>query len=275
MARIFEIVPNLSEGRDLRIIDKAASAAERCGAKVLHRTSDSVHHRSVLTIAGAAKEALDASVAIAGVAFEMIDLRAHSGVHPRMGALDVLPFVPLGSATMEEAVALAHRAGAIIWERHRVPSFYYGYAARREDRVALPNVRPHPSGPPDEGDTSAHPSAGAIAIGARALLIAFNIDLESADLRLARAIARTIRERDGGLRTLRALGLPLGDGTVQVSLNVTHEHATPLYRVVNVVRALAAERGVRVRRCELIGCIPRDAVRSAALYALGVEEDAP
>jgi glutamate formiminotransferase len=272
MARIFEIVPNLSEGRNLRTIDEAASLCERCDAKVLNRTSDAVHHRSVLTIAGTAKAVLDAAVAIAGVAVERIDLRGHSGVHPRMGALDVLPFVPLGSATMDEAVALAHRAGAIIWERYRVPSFYYGYAARSEDRFALPSVRPRPSGPPDEGELPAHESAGAIAIGARHLLVAFNVDLETESIDVARSIAQSVRERDGGFRTLRALGLPIGNGSVQVSLNVTCERATPLYLLVNVIRALAAERGVRVSRCELIGCVPLEAVRSAALYALGVEE---
>lgn len=272
MARIFEIVPNFSEGRDLRTIDEAVSVCERCEAKVLNRTSDSVHHRSVLTIAGSAKSVLDAAIAITGVAVERIDLRRHSGVHPRMGALDVLPFVPLGSATMDEAVALAHQAGDAIWRRYRVPSFYYGYAARRQERFALPSVRPHPTGPPDEGVLPAHESAGAIAIGARELLIAFNVYLETDDIEIARSIARSVRERDGGLRTLRALGLPIGAGVVQVSLNVTCERATPLYLIVSVVRALAAERGVRVSRCELIGCVSREAVRSAALYALGVEE---
>lgn len=272
MARIFELVPNLSEGRDLRTIDEAVNAIERCGAKVLHRTSDAIHHRSVLTVAGGAQEVLDASMALAGVALERIDLRAHSGIHPRMGALDVLPFVPLGTATMDEAVALAHQAGAGIWKRYGVPSFYYGNAARREDRKPLPNVRPNPVGPPDEGNLARHPTAGAIAIGARGILVAFNIYLESGDLNIARGIASAIRERDGGLGTLRALGLPIGNGLVQVSLNVTSESATPLYRLVNVVRALAADRGVRVLRCELIGCVPLNVVRSAALYALGVEE---
>jgi glutamate formiminotransferase len=272
MARIFEIVPNLSEGRDLRTIDEAVIVSERCGAKVLNRTSDPIHHRSVLTIAGTAKAVLDAAVAVAGVAVERINLRSHCGVHPRMGALDVLPFVPLGSAAMDEAVALAHRAGTIIWDRYRVPSFYYGYAARRAERFLLPNVRPRPTGPPDEGELPVHETAGAVAIGARHLLVAFNVDLETGDLGIARSIARSVRERNGGFRSLRALGLALDNDCVQVSLNVTCERATPLYLVVNVVRALAAERGVRVRRCELIGCIPCEAVRSAALYALGVEE---
>lgn len=272
---LFELVPNLSEGRDAATIDLAVDAAEQCGAHVLHRTSDPVHHRSVLTIAGAARQVLDAAIAIAGVALERIDLRGHAGVHPRMGALDVLPFVPLGSATMAQSVALAHQAGEQIWQRYRIPSFYYGEAAMRPERRLLADVRPHPVGPPDAGDIAAHPSAGAIAIGARGLLVAFNIELATGDLAVARRIAGTIRERDGGLRTLRALAFRLRNDLVQLSLNVTDERATPLYRIVQVVRGLAAERGVAVHRSELIGCVARSALESAALYALGVEEPGP
>jgi glutamate formiminotransferase / 5-formyltetrahydrofolate cyclo-ligase len=272
---IFEIVPNLSEGRDASTIDRAVTAAERCGAKVLHRTSDPVHHRSVITIAGERGPACDAAVAIAGIALERIDLRRHTGVHPRMGALDVLPFVPLGAATMAQAVEVAHEAGRRIWSRYKIPSFYYGEAALSPQRRSLPDVRPNPIGPPDVGTLPFHPSAGAIAIGARGPLVAFNIELDTDDLRVARAIARRIRARDGGLRTVRAMAFPLRKGAVQVSLNVTDERATPLYRVFEVVRSLAADRGVSIVRGELIGCIPRSAVTSAALYALGVEESAP
>ncbi|HLY00962.1 MAG TPA: glutamate formimidoyltransferase [Candidatus Cybelea sp.] len=267
---LFEIVPNLSEGRDASTVAAAIEAVESTGARVVNASSDTVHHRSVLTIVGDGETLVNAAVALAGVALERIDLLAHSGVHPRIGALDVLPFVPLRNATLPEAAALAHRAGAEIWRRYRVPSFYYGAAARAPERRLLPAIRRNTEWAPDEGDVLRHPSAGAIAIGARDVLIAFNIELATTDLRAVRTIARMIRERDGGLRTLRALALPRGDDRVQVSLNVTDYAATPLYRVVELVRALAAERGIDVLGCELVGCLPLAAVEATAAYYLGV-----
>lgn len=277
---IFEIVPNLSEGRNLATIDTAVAAVHEAGAHVLHRTSDAVHNRSVLTIAGNSAQILSAAVALAGVALEHIDLRTHSGVHPRIGALDVLPFVPLRGATMAEAVALAHEAGALIWERYAIPSFYYGAAARRPERALLAAVRAgqfegldarfeDPQWAPDAGDVAKHERAGAIAIGAREILIAFNVELATGDLAVARKIARAIRERDGGLRTLRALGLRLREDLVQVSLNVTSYNSTPLYRIVELIRKLAAAHGVAIAKCELIGCLPRAAMDSATRFYLG------
>ncbi|HTX55851.1 MAG TPA: glutamate formimidoyltransferase [Candidatus Acidoferrales bacterium] len=275
---VFELVPNLSEGRDAATIDAAVDAVLETGARVLHRTSDPVHHRSVLTIAGGDREVLDAAVALAGVAVKHIDLRAHRGIHPRIGALDVLPFVPLRGASLADAAALAHEAAARIWETYRVPSFFYGAAARDPQRELLADVR---SGefegldvrfarmPPDVGEIPKHERAGAIAVGARPLLVAFNVELETGDLALAKRIARTLRERDGGLRTLRALGLRLSGGVVQVSLNVTDVDATPLYLVVETIARLAAKNGVALRRSELIGLIPRAAVETAARYYLG------
>lgn len=267
---LFEIVPNLSEGRDAATIEAAIAAVEATGSRVLNWSSDAVHHRSVLTVVGSATQVLDASVALAGVALERIDLRRHRGVHPRIGALDVLPFVPLRGATLADAAALAHRAGAEIWRRHRVPSFYYGAAARAPERHLLPAIRSHVHWMPDEGDARRHVSAGAIAIGAREVLIAFNIELATTDLAAVRTIARMIRERDGGLRSLRALALPRGDDRVQVSLNVTDYAATPLYRVVELVRELAGERGIEFLGCELVGCLPLAAVETTAAYYLGV-----
>jgi glutamate formiminotransferase len=276
---LFEIVPNLSEGRDDATIDAAIDAVRASGASVLHRTSDPVHHRSVLTIAGNGAQVLDAAVRLAGVALERIDLRAHRGVHPRIGALDVLPFVPLRDATLDDAVMLAREAAARIWQRYRIPSFWYGDAAIDPKRSLLADVRAgefegldarFTRMPPDMGETPKHERAGAIAIGARPLLIAFNVELASGDLELAKAIARQLRERSGGLRTLRALGLRLSEEVVQVSLNVTDATATPLYRIVESIARLAAKNGVVIRRSELIGLIPRAAVEASARYYLGI-----
>ena len=275
---LFEIVPNLSEGRDAATIDAAVGAVLASGAKVLHRTSDPVHHRSVLTIAGDGPRVLDAAVALAGVAVERIDLRAHRGVHPRIGALDVLPFVPLRGASLADAAALAHEAGARIWDRYRVPSFFYGAAARAPGRELLADVRAGEFEgldarfarlPPDVGQIPKHERAGAIAIGARNVLVAFNVELQTGDLSLAKAIARALRERSGGLRGLRALGLRLSEGVVQVSLNVTDVEATPLYRIVESIARLAAKSGVAIGRSELIGLLPRAAVETSARYYLG------
>jgi glutamate formiminotransferase len=279
----FEIVPNLSEGVVEATIDAAQRAVEAAGARVLHRTSDPVHNRTVLTIAGDEREVLDAGVALAGVAVERIDLRQHRGIHPRIGALDVLPFVPLEGATLARAAELAHQAGELIWQRYGVPCYFYGAAARRPERVLLSEVRKgefegldgraaDPAWLPDVGDRIKHESAGVICIGAREILIAFNVELATGDVTIARAIAAQLRERNGGLRGLHALGLLLNDHRVQVSLNVTDYHATPLHRIVELIDRLAAQHGVRVVRSELIGCLPRAAVESAALYYLGVPE---
>ncbi len=267
---IFEIVPNLSEGRESATLDAAIAAVERTGAALLQRSSDAVHHRSVLTIAGSGEQVVEAAVALAGVALERIDLRTHAGVHPRIGALDVLPFVPLAGADLADAAELAHRAGAEIWRRYRIPSFYYGAAARNEERRLLPEIRRNTAWLPDEGDVRRHPSAGAIAIGARDVLIAFNVELATSDLAEARSIARIVREQGGGMRSLRALAFPLDERRVQVSFNVTDYAATPLYRIVELVRRLTGERGIAVERGELVGCLPWAAVEAAAAYYLGV-----
>jgi glutamate formiminotransferase len=285
MTALFEIVPNISEGRNHEIVDAAIEAVAATGARLLHRTSDRAHHRSVLTLAGDGDSVVAAAIALAGFAVDRIDLRTHRGVHPRIGALDVLPFVPLGDATLADAAALAHRAGAEIWRRWSIPSFYYGAAARAPGRAVLADVRrgefeglderfSDPAWMPDEGDIPKHPTAGAIAIGARDLLIAFNVDLETGDLALARSIAARLRERDGGLRSLRTLGLRLAPDRVQVSLNITAYEATPLARVVETIRLLAGAAGVKIARSELIGLLPRAALEAAAAYYLGVPLDA-
>lgn len=278
---LFECVPNISEGRSAAVIEACITAVQGAGARLLHRTSDPVHNRTVLTIAGSYDALADAALALATVTVNRIDLRAHAGVHPRIGALDVLPFVPLHGATMANAVELANDVAARVWQELHVPCFLYGEAAATPLRRNLANVRAGqfegldarfdlPDWRPDYGDVAKHISAGAIAVGARPILIAFNVELETDDLSVARSIARTVRERDGGLRTLKALGLRLGPGLVQVSLNVTNYEATPLYRIVELIRELAKQAGVTVHRSELIGCLPYDAVRATARYYLGI-----
>lgn len=277
--RWLECVPNISEGSDLATVAACAAAVESAGAHVVHQTSDPVHNRSVLTTVGTYESLREAAVALAAVTVERIDLRTHHGVHPRIGALDVLPFVPLRGASMDDAVALARETAAAIWQRLRVPSFLYGEAATTPLRRNLAAVREGefegldarftlPGWRPDFGAISKHPSAGAIAVGARDVLIAFNVELATGDLALAKRIAKQLRERDGGLRTLKALGLRLTDDLVQISLNVTNYRATPLYRIVETIRAMARQAGTRVVRSELIGCLPFAAVEESARYYL-------
>lgn len=271
-------MPNVSEGRDPAVIDACVAAMAAEGARVVHRTSDPAHHRSVITAVGRASQVVAAAVALARVARDRIDLRAHHGAHPRIGALDVLPFVPLGAATADDAVTLAHRAAARIWRELGIPSYLYGAAASAPQRMHLAEIRrgefeglaARVIGDGrwrfDYGD-AAHPSAGAIAIGARPFLIAFNVELDSSDLALAKQIARTLRGSSGGLQSLKCLGLRRSESRVQVSCNITDVDAVPLYRVTELVRRIAARAGVTVARSELIGLAPARAVeRTAKAY---------
>lgn len=276
--KLFECVPNVSEGRDAAVLDACALAIEDAGAELAHRTSDEVHHRSVFTFFGDQATVLAASVALAKVTTAKIDLRTHRGAHPRIGALDVLPFVPLGDATLDEAAALARSAAARIWHELGMPSYLYGAAARAAQRRELADIRrgefeglaarlADSAWQFDFGD-AAHASAGAIAIGARPFLIAFNVELASGDVDVARRIARLLRGSSGGLRTLKCLGLRLSADRVHVSCNLTDVDAVPLYRVTELVRRAAARAGVAVARSELIGLAPaRAVVRTARAYA--------
>lgn len=274
-ARIFECVPNVSEGRDATVIADCARAITGAGATLAHRTSDAAHHRSVFTFFGERGSVLEAALALASVAVRDIDLRSHAGAHPRMGALDVLPFVPFGRATLDDAATLAREAAKRIWFELGVPSFFYEAAAADGRHLAdvrrggFEGLAAREDGP-DVGDVRSHTSAGAIAVGARRTLVAFNVVLASDDLALAQKIARTLRERDGGLRTLRALGIRQHDGRVQVSCNVTDVAATPLDRIVALIAALARPRGVLVAGTELVGLVSRAALEDVARRALGV-----
>jgi len=269
---IIESVPNFSEGRRPEVCRALAEAAKASGASVLDLTWDSDHHRSVLTFAGTPDAVERAAFAVALVALAKIDLTRHRGRHPRMGAIDVLPFIPLRDATMEDAVALARAVGARLGSELGLPVFLYEAAATKPERRNLADVRaPQFEGlrdllgkdsarVPDFGPNRVHPTGGAVAVGARMPLIAFNLDLETQDVDVAREIARTIRERDGGLPGIKALGLSLEQRKcAQVSMNVCDYTKTGLLDVYAAVERLAERLGTSIRAGELIGLLPRDA----------------
>lgn len=246
------------------------------GAFVLHCTSDPDHNRTVITFAGESEAVLESAVRAARVAAERIDLNRHRGVHPRVGALDVLPFVPLSGTTMQHCIALAALAGRRIWDELQIPVYFYEAAATRPSRVRLEDVRRgqfeqlreaaliDEERVPDLGGPALHPTAGAVIVGARKFLIAYNINLKTTDLELAKAIARRIRASSGGLPAVKALGLPLHSRElVQVSMNLTDFEQTPVHVVYAEVSRLAAASGVEIEESELIGLMPRQAVEMA------------
>jgi glutamate formiminotransferase len=271
---LIECVPNFSEGRDLSKVNALeAVIAQVSGSVILDRTSDADHNRSVITFAGDGEAVVESAVRAAELAAKLIDLNRHSGVHPRLGALDVLPFVPLEGATLERCVELAHRAGQRIWEELGIPVYFYQAAAKRPDRIQLEQVRrgefegvraalvTDESRRPDLGGPALHPTAGAVIVGARKILIAYNIDLATPDLEVAKEIAKRIRASNGGLPGVKALGLALTSrGQVQVSMNLTDFEQTPVHVVYDEVSRLAKMRGVEIARSELIGLLPRKAV---------------
>ena len=283
---LVECVPNFSEGRDAgRVAALEAAISSVAGSHVLHRTSDADHHRSVITFAGEAEAVLESAIRATARAAELIDLNVHRGVHPRLGALDVLPFVPLGDTTLADCVTLAHRAGERIWRELHIPVYFYQAAALRSDRSLLEKVRhgqfeglselalTDETKRPDLGGPALHPTAGAVIVGARPILIAYNINLATADLSIAKAIARAIRTSSGGLPCVKALGLPLESRRqVQVSMNLTDFHITPPHVVFAEVSRLAAAAGVAVAESELIGLMPRKAVEMGFANALKFPE---
>jgi glutamate formiminotransferase len=258
---IVECVPNFSEGRDPVIVHKIAAAISSVpGAKVLDRTSDPDHHRTVITFAGDEQAVEQAALEAASSAIRHIDLTTHAGVHPRIGAIDVIPFVPVSGVSLAECAALARRVASQLWTRFQLPSFLYEAAS--DSAKALETVRREARAgiPPDVGE-GRHPTAGAAAVGARNFLIAWNIHLATSDLALAKRIARTIRFSSGGFPGVKALGLSLESrGEVQVSINSTDFDATPLHVVFQKVAAEAHSAGVAISGSELIGLIPARAV---------------
>ncbi len=279
---LVECVPNFSEGRRPEVVRAIAAGARAvAGVTVLDTEHDPSHNRMVLTLVGPPDAVLDGALAASAVAVEAIDLTRHTGEHPRMGAVDVVPFVPLRDVSMETCVELARRFASRFAERFGIPVFLYEAAATRPERRDLARVREgqfeglrerigtDPARAPDFGPARIHPTAGATAVGARPVLIAYNVDLGTDDLALARRIARQVRERDGGLPAVKAMGFALEDrGIVQVSMNLTDFHRTPLHTAFRAVEARAAEQGVAVEDSEVVGLVPLEAVVLAAAEAL-------
>jgi glutamate formiminotransferase len=284
VAKLVESVPNFSEGRRIEVVDKLAAAIESVpGVALLDRTSDPSHNRTVLTLAGETAPILEALERTVAVAVAEIDMESHSGEHPRIGAVDVVPFVPLAGASMADCIELARAFGSRVADRFGIPVYLYGEAATSPARQRLADVRRgqyeglrtqigEPGREPDFGPSSLHKSAGAMAVGARPFLIAYNINLESRDVELAKRIARRIRESSGGLPRVQANGFWIEElDRAQVSMNLLDYRTTPLWLVWEAVRAEAAEDGVHLAESELIGLAPLGALLEVADHA-GVSE---
>jgi glutamate formiminotransferase len=285
MAKIVECVPNFSEGQNDAVLQAlAATASSVPGAKLLDWSADKSHNRSVFTLAGDPDAVAEAAFALCREASERIDLRKHQGEHPRMGATDVIPFIPIREMDMDECVALSKRVAERIWNELSIPVFLYESSARNPQRQDLSAIRKgqfegmpqklkDPAWIPDYGTTMPHPSAGVTAVGARMPLIAFNINLDTDDLDIANTIARSIRASNGGFPYCKAIGIELAErGIVQVSMNMTNYQQTPLHLVFEAVREQAAQRGVRILGSEIIGLSPAKALADCAAHYLQLED---
>jgi glutamate formiminotransferase / formiminotetrahydrofolate cyclodeaminase len=285
MKRLIECVPNFSEGRDQSKIDAIVAAMRSVdGVYILDRESDADHNRCVITLAGEPDPVAEAALRGVGKAFELIDLTKHSGAHPRVGATDVVPFIPVDGVTIEECVNLAKNVGREIWERYRIPVYFYEAAAARPDRTNLENIRKgqfeglreevgkNPERVPDVGEPRLHPTAGATVVGARKFLIAYNINLNTPDIEIAKRIAKVIRFSNGGLRYVKAMGVDLkARQLAQVSINMTDFEQTPLHRVFEMVRREAERFGVSIVGSEIVGLIPKRAIEMTADFYLQFE----
>lgn len=284
MNKIMECVPNFSEGRDLQKIDKiVAPFRGKQGVKLLDYSNDEDHNRLVVTVVGEPEPLRDAVLEAIGVAVELIDLNHHQGQHPRMGAVDVVPFIPIRNVTMEEAVALSKEVGKEVAKRYNLPVFLYEKSASAPHRENLAAVRKgefegmaekikQPEWHPDFGLAERHPTAGTVAIGARMPLVAYNINLNTPSLEITHDIAKKIRFIGGGLRYCKAMGVELKDrGITQVSINMTDYTRTALYRAFELVRVEARRYGVSIVGSEIIGLVPMEALIDTASYYLGLE----
>jgi glutamate formiminotransferase len=287
MNEIIESVPNISEGRRPEQVEAAAAAVRRAGVRLLDVQSDKDHNRSVLTMAGDRASLRQAILNLLEQALAFIDLRQHQGAHPRVGAVDVVPFVPIEGASMQDCVALARDVAQAVAERFALPVFLYEEAASAPHRRNLEDIRrgqfeglaaklQDPQWAPDFGPRAPHPSGGACVIGARAPLIAYNINLGTADVEVAKRIAKAIRHSSGGYRHVKAMGVPLQERALaQVSINMTDFKKTPLHRVFETVQAEAARHGVSVVGSEIVGLVPAEALIDAADHFLRLERFSP
>ena len=289
MRRIVECVPNFSEGRDAARVDALVEAMRAvAGVHVLDREMDADHNRCVITLAGEPDAVAEAALRGVGKALELINLTKHSGAHPRIGATDVVPFIPIEGVTIEDCVHLAKKVGREIWERYRIPVYFYEAAAQRAERTNLEDIRKgqfeglrdevltNPDRAPDVGEPRLHPTAGATVVGARKFLIAYNINLNTPDVEIAKKIAKAIRFSTGGLRYAKAMGVDLrARNLAQVSINMTDFEQTPLHRVFEMVKREAERYGVRIAGSEIVGLIPKRAIELTADFYLQLENFSP
>lgn len=284
MSKLIECVPNFSEGRRPEVIEAICQAVSSVpGVILLDRSSDYDHNRTVLTLVGSPDGLKVAVLALYEAAIKHIDLREHQGEHPRMGAVDVVPFIPIRNASMEDCVALAKEVAALVSDRFDLPVFLYAEAAADPNRKVLAAIRKgefegmaakmqDPAWRPDFGPGEPHPSAGVSAIGARFFLVAYNLQLDTPDIKVAQAIAKAVRASSGGLMNVQGMGVFLADrNQAQVSMNLLNYEKTPLHRVQELVKAEAARYGARVMSAEIVGLIPQAALLEAAAYYLQVE----
>src|SRR6266852_1248548 len=289
MKRLIECVPNFSEGRDAGKVDAiVASMSKVPSVYVLDREMDADHNRCVITLAGDPDAVAEAALLGVGKAMELIDLSVHTGAHPRIGATDVVPFIPIDGVSIEDCVALARRVGNEIWNRYRIPVYFYEAAAQRPDRANLENIRrgqfeglreemkrDH-NRLPDIGECKLHPTAGVTVVGARKFLIAYNVNLNTSDVSIANKIAKAIRYSSGGLRYVKSMGVDLkGRNLAQVSINLTDFEQTPMHRVYEMVKREAERYGVMPVGSEIVGLVPKKAIEMAADFFLQLENFSP
>src|SRR5262250_2213524 len=282
MSTLVECVPNFSEGRDKAKVDAIVEAMKIPGVYLLDREMDADHNRCVITLVGEREPIQEAVIRGVGKAAELIDLTKHQGAHPRMGAADVVPFIPIDGVTIEDCVAMAQHVGAEIWRRFQIPVYLYEAAARTPERTNLENIRrgqfegirdeiaTNPARRPDFGDPRVHSTAGATVVGARKFLIAYNVFLNTPDVDIAKKIAKAVRASNGGMRFVKGAGF-LVRGQAQVSMNLTDFEQTPIHRVFELVKREAERYGITPVSSEIVGLIPKKALEQAAEWFLQVE----
>ncbi len=282
MSTLVECVPNFSEGRDKAKVDAIIEAMKLDGVYLLDREMDADHNRCVITLVGERGPMQEAAIRGVGKAAELIDLNHHQGAHPRMGAADVVPFIPIEGVTIEDCVAMARHVGEEIWKRYQIPVYLYEAAATMPERQNLENIRrgqfegiraeiaTNPARKPDFGEPRVHPTAGATVVGARKFLIAYNVFLNTPDVEIAKKVAKAVRFSSGGLRFVKGAGF-LVRGMAQVSMNLTDFEQTPIHRVFELVKQEAARYGVAPVSSEIVGLIPKKALEAAAEWFLQVE----